>query len=77
MLFRSTQNKALVNFGTAFSAVSGIFGCFILRMVLLSMQNTYGYKGEILIVVAVGLMIMSLGAIVQLIMSFIFSIKNK
>ena len=75
--FTFAQNKTLINFGTAFSAFSGILGFFIFSGVLQSMKNTYNYKGEILIVVAVGLIIMLLGAIVKLIMDFVFGVQNK
>ena len=76
--FAFAQNKTLVNFGTAFSALSGVNGYLILDSVFNFMKYySSSYKFEVVIVVAVGLMIMLIGAGVKFILQIVEYFESK
>ena len=77
--FSFAQNKTLANFGTAFSVFSGIFGYFILNRFFEDVEyHGRSYKGEeVTIVVAVGLFIMLIGAMVTFTLQLLNLIEHK
>lgn len=77
--FSFAQNKTIANFGTAFSVFSGLFGYLILNRFFKDMDYyRSSYKGEeVTIVVAVGLFIMLIGAMVTFMLQLLNFIEHK
>lgn len=75
--FTFAQNKTLVHCGTALSLFSGLLGFWIGMYIRHQKIHSYGYKGEIVVLVAAGLIIMLCGAIVKFIVDLINYFKQK